>query len=107
VAPSKPKPAEPTSAGLSSFLDKVISALKKTGGAPQKPKPTLQLPSLNCEDDDTPPMPSVSRSGSVPFPSMPERGVSPPRFGENLFDTANLIDDSEVIQILQGLDQVN
>ena len=107
MAPAKPKPAEPATAGLSSFLDKVISALKKTGGAPQKPKPNLQLPSLNCDEDDTPPMAPFDRSGSVQFPPMPERGVSPPRFGENLFDTANLIEDSDVVQILQGLDQVN
>ena len=38
-----------------SMFDKVIEALKKRqGGAPQ-----MQLPSMNMEDDDTPPLPPV------------------------------------------------
>ena len=89
VAPSNPKPAEPVPAGLSSFLDKVISALKKTGAGPgPAPKPksnNLQLPSLNSEEDDTPPMPaSEIRPG----------GIQP------------LYSDSDVMQILSELEQV-
>ncbi len=111
VAPTKPKPAEPAPAGLSSFLDKVILALKKTGAGPgPAPKPNnLQLPSLNSEEDDTPPMPAAERRAVGPLPMhslSSSRGVSPPRSSETNFDTDNLINDSDVVQILSELDQV-
>ena len=111
VAPSNPKPAEPVPAGLSSFLDKVISALKKTGAGPgPAPKPksnNLQLPSLNSEEDDTPPMPaSEIRPGGIQPLYNSSRGVSPPRSSEPIFETDNLINDSDVMQILSELDQV-
>ena len=113
VAPSNPKPAEPVPAGLSSFLDKVISALKKTGAGPgPAPKPksnNLQLPSLNSEEDDTPPMLASERVPGGPHPlysSSSSRGVSPPRSSEPIFETDNLINDSDVMQILSELDQV-
>ena len=66
---------------------------------------------MNTDDDDTPPMRPVDRS-SGPRPlskKHPEAGgVSPPRAsGEpSTFDTDNLWDDSDVRDILAGLDQV-
>jgi hypothetical protein len=74
----------------------VISSLKKTA-----PKSNLQLPSLNTDDDDTPPIhPSFLTSHQA-------RGVSPPKFSDVTFNASSLIDDSEVVQILSEADQVN
>ena len=51
------KPPESGAAGLSSFLDKVIASLKKSGDTPKSSSTStsgLQLPSLNTSEDDTP-----------------------------------------------------
>ena len=67
---------------------------------------------MNTDDDDTPPMRPVDRS-SGPRPlskKHPEAGggVSPPRAGgeSSNLDTDNLWNDSDVRDILAGLDQV-
>lgn len=107
--PKDPPPPVETKVGFSSFLDKVITALKSSSKVQAEPLKTssLQLPSLNPDKDDSPQM---SKSVEQPqLPSQPPllrpgRCVSPPKVDLN-FETAQLIKDSEVIKIFSELDQ--
>jgi hypothetical protein len=112
--------------GLGSFLDKVIHALKKS----EKSGPSMQVPSMNMEDDDTP-LDSSSSTAPPPLPPtapppLPDdppppplpgaaagagtssTGVSPPRIS---FDISMLniegsvLDDDLLLAIVSDLDK--
>ena len=99
------KPPESGAAGLSSFLDKVIASLKKSGDTPKSSSTStsgLQLPSLNTSEDDTPHINRSDLFRPKPRPrSSHGGGVSPPKLDEGLFNTENLMQDPEVLKILK------
>ncbi len=86
---------------LSSFLDKVIQSLKK-----KKPQsgPSMQLPSMDIEEDDTPLMPPapppLPDGPAPPLPPMP--GTSSDL---SLDLSGMLLDDDMVLQLVSELDK--
>ena len=61
---------------MKSMFDKLIKALQKN----QKPQPSMQLPSMNMEEDDTPPLPTAPPvpPPSAPLPPEPQGSIPPP-----------------------------
>lgn len=86
--PEPPKAAKSstTKTKKGSFFDKVIAALKKN-------QPSMQLPSMNMDDDDTPPLP--------PGPHQPPLPPLPPSDSA----LADFLDDDEVLKLVSDLDK--
>ena len=89
------------------MFDKVIMALKKRQQGAAGPQ--MQLPSMNMDEDDTPPLPP----GGYPAPPLPPgSGYKPPPPLPNdpkTYDDSFLDDESEVndlvLSIVQDLDK--
>lgn len=89
------------------MFDKVIMALKKRQQSAAGPQ--MQLPSMNMDEDDTPPLPP----GGYPAPPLPPgSGYEPPPPLPNdpkTYDDSFLDDESEVndlvLSIVQDLDK--
>ena len=93
----KPSPAPKTAKPKKSLFDKVILALKKqtTASGPQ-----MQLPSMNMEEDDTPPLPPAPPPlPNEPPPPLPEE----PLTHDNM--TFDDLDDNLVLSIVSELDK--
>ena len=93
----KPAPAPKTAKPKKSLFDKVILALKKqtTASGPQ-----MQLPSMNMEEDDTPPLPPPG--APPPLPNEP-----PPPLPDDPKDNVTFddLDDDLVLSIVSELDK--
>ena len=93
------KPAKAKKQG--SLFDKVILALQSKSKQDSKPKgPQMQLPSMNMEEDDTPPLPPPG--APPPLPNEP-----PPPLPDDPKDNVTFddLDDDLVLSIVSELDK--
>ncbi len=111
------KPKKKAKTGL---FDKLVAVMKKQAAS----GPSMQLPSMNMEDDDTPPLPPVplpplpteappplpppqpGPPGLPPQPGPPGLPPQPPEpLDDSFLDPATLLDDELVLSIVSGLDK--
>ena len=99
--PAKKATEKPKKAKLGSFFDKVIKSLQKSGGGP-----SMQLPSMNMNEDDTnpgeasdyqPPLPPLPNLPPPPLPVEPKPSTE--------FDPSSILDDDTVLSIVSELDK--